>query len=149
MVQLHAAVDAINRRIGPVGRIVGVSRWHETEAVVLPGQSPGPPYLNGACAVETELSPRQLLDACLEIERSRGRDRRSEGRWGARTLDLDLLLFDDAVIREEGLEVPHPRMLARPFVLVPLAEIAPDWKVSGTDRTVAQHLEALRRSGNR
>lgn len=145
---LQAAIDALGQKVSPEGRVVAVSRWHETEAVVLPGQAPGAPYLNGACMVETCQSARQLLDTCLEIERARGRDRRAEGRWGARTLDLDLLLFGAEVIRDSGLEVPHPRMLERLFVLVPLAEIAPDWIVPGTDGTIAQHLEALRGSTN-
>ncbi|MBX3389935.1 MAG: 2-amino-4-hydroxy-6-hydroxymethyldihydropteridine diphosphokinase [Phycisphaeraceae bacterium] len=145
---LRAAIEALDGALGPHGRVVAVSRWHETEAVVPPGQAPGAPYLNGACVIETEVSARQLLNACLEIERSRGRDRRVEGRWGARTLDLDLLLLNDEVIRDEGLEVPHPRMLERLFVLVPLAEVAPGWLVPGTDKTIAQHLDALRRSMN-
>jgi len=141
---LKAAVQGLRAEVEPEGRVAAVSRWFETEAVVLPGQGPGSPYLNGACVVETAMSPRELLAACLKIERSRGRDRQVEERWGARTLDLDLLLFENQVLHEEGLEVPHPRMLERLFVLEPLAEVAGDWIVPGTARSVSTHLDALR-----
>jgi 2-amino-4-hydroxy-6-hydroxymethyldihydropteridine diphosphokinase len=141
---LNAAVQGLKAELEPEGRVAAVSRWLETEAVGLPGQEAGPPYLNGACAIETSMSPRELLAICLKIERSRGRDRQAEGRWGARTLDLDLLLYGDRVIHEAGLEVPHPRMLERMFVLEPLAEVAGGWTVPGTARSVREHLDALR-----
>jgi 2-amino-4-hydroxy-6-hydroxymethyldihydropteridine diphosphokinase len=80
--------------------------------------------LNGAAELITALSPRELLDRLLEIEREMGRERRE--KWGPRVIDLDLLLYEDRVIEEQGLIVPHPRMHERAFVLVPLAEIAPD-----------------------
>lgn len=131
-------------RLRASGRVVLVSRMLETEAVVLPGRPAGAPYLNGACIVETGLSPRDLLRLCLDVERSLGRDRQTEGRWGARTLDLDLLLFGDRIVREPGLEIPHPRMLQRLFVLEPLAEIAGDWIVPHTNKNVRQHLDTLR-----
>ncbi|MBS0188199.1 MAG: 2-amino-4-hydroxy-6-hydroxymethyldihydropteridine diphosphokinase [Planctomycetes bacterium] len=140
---LDAAVAALRTRLGPGGGVARVSQWHQTEAVVLPGDSPGSPYLNGACEVLTSLSPRALLDVCLEIERDRGRDRDREGRWGARTLDLDILLYGDAIIREPGLEIPHPRMLERGFALVPLVEIAGERMVPGTGKSVLEHLRAL------
>ncbi|MGH7243710.1 MAG: 2-amino-4-hydroxy-6-hydroxymethyldihydropteridine diphosphokinase [Phycisphaerales bacterium] len=141
---LQAATDALRRGVAPDGRVIAVSKWFETEALVLPGAAAGSPYLNGACVIETTLSPRELLALCLDIERRRGRDRAAEGRWGARTLDLDLVLFGDQVIHEAGLDIPHPRMLERMFVLEPLAEIAGDWVVPGTARSVAAHLNALR-----
>jgi len=141
---LNAAVQGIQAEVEPEGRVAAVSRWLETEAVVLPGQTAGSPYLNGACVIETTMSPRELLARCLKIERSRGRDRQAEGRWGARTLDLDLLLFENRVIHETGLEVPHPRMLERLFVLEPLAEVAGEWIVPGTAKSVRAHLDALR-----
>ncbi len=141
---LDAAVQGLRVEVEPQGRVEAVSRWFETEAVVLPGQAAGAPYLNGACVIEAALSPRELLDVCLKIERSRGRDRQAEGRWGARTLDLDLLLYGNQVIHEAGLEVPHPGMLKRLFVLEPLAEVAGDWIVPGTARSVSTHLDALR-----
>jgi 2-amino-4-hydroxy-6-hydroxymethyldihydropteridine diphosphokinase len=85
-----------------------------------------PDYLNSAAVVETTLTARQLLDTLLSIERSLGRDRAHEERWGPRLIDLDLLLYGDAVIEEPGLTVPHPEMHKRAFVLAPLSQIAPD-----------------------
>ena len=99
------------------------STWHDTAPV---GVSPDQPrYLNGAVIGETTLSARALLGRLLELEGERGRTRPSA--MAPRTLDLDLILYGDAVIREPGLEVPHPRFRERLFVLEPLAEIAPDW----------------------
>lgn len=141
---LRAGVEALREGLVPDGSVVAVSRFLETEAVVLTGQTPGSPYLNGACVIETSRSPRELLVLCLEIERTRGRDRNAEGRWGARTLDMDLLLFGDQVIHEPGLDIPHPRMLERRFVLEPLAEVAGEWLVPGTTKNVKAHLESLR-----
>lgn len=101
---------------------VEVSRFYETAPV---GPPPQGPYLNAAARLETDLSPRELLERLLTVERAEGRVRGGE-RWGPRTLDLDLLLYGERVVREPGLEVPHPRMHERPFVLEPLAEIAPE-----------------------
>lgn len=92
----------------------------------------GPPqgdYLNGVVVMHTVLGPAPLLEGCLEIERAEGRERRE--RWGPRVLDLDLLLYGDAVIDAPGLRVPHPRMHDRRFVLAPLAEVWPDAIVPG------------------
>ena len=101
--------------------VTQVSSYHETAPVGgPPGQSD---FLNAAAELKTDLSPRELLDALLEIERSLGRVRRE---WhGPRTIDLDLLLYQDLVLREPGLTIPHPAMHERSFVLKPLAEIAP------------------------
>ena len=81
-------------------------------------------YLNAAARLRTALDPRRLLEVCLAIEADHGRDRRREDRGGPRRLDLDLLLYDDRIIDEPGLTVPHPRLHERSFVLGPLAEIA-------------------------
>jgi len=103
-------------------QLVAASRVYETEPL---GEAGQPPYLNAVLAVETRLAGRPLLDRLLEIELSEGRDRsREAGRWGARTLDLDLLLYGDACMGEPGLEVPHPRLHERGFVLTPLCELA-------------------------
>lgn len=120
----HAAA-ALARTAGV--RVLGMSTVHETEPVGPPGQGP---YLNAVIALETTLAPRALLAALLAIERERGRDRALELRNGPRTLDLDLLCWGSAVpggdrIDEPGLQVPHPRMHERAFVLLPLAEVAP------------------------
>ncbi len=104
-----------------LGDIVAVSSLYETAAIGGPDQSD---YLNAAVVIDTDLSPRQLLDKCLEIERAAGRERRE--RWGPRTLDLDLLLYGDSTVTEDDLTVPHPRMVERRFVLEPLLEVWPD-----------------------
>lgn len=112
----------------PATSIVATSRVVETAPVGPPGQGP---YLNAVDAVRTALAPRALLEALLAIERTRGRDRAVEQRHGPRTLDLDLLGYGDAVpggparIDAPGLQVPHPRMHERDFVLVPLSDVAP------------------------
>ena len=100
-------------------------------------------FVNACILVETELAPLALLDRCLAVETGLGRVR--DRRWGPRTIDLDLLLYDGAAMREERLELPHPRLAERAFVLVPLAEIAPDWRVGS--RTVLELLASLDTSG--
>jgi len=105
----------------PGTRIAALSPIYETAAV---GPPPQGPYLNAAVELETTLAPRALLDALLAIEREAGRSRGV--RDSARTLDLDLLLYEDRVIDEPGLCVPHPRLAERAFVMEPLAALAPD-----------------------
>ncbi len=116
-----------------------------TKAVGLMGQGTGElggEYLNSCVVVRTTLGARGLLDALQRIEQECGRDRAREPRWGARTLDLDVLVYGDAVIDEQGLTVPHPRMHERGFVLGPLAAIAPGMVVPGRG-TVAGMVREL------
>ena len=105
-------------------RVTAVSGWLENPAV---GIENGEEFLNGVAEIETALPPRRLLESLLAVERlfGRGRDekRRPPGVYVSRTLDLDLLLYGDEVIEEEGLVVPHPRMMEREFVLIPLKEL--------------------------
>lgn len=103
------------------------------------------PYLNGAARVRTSLPPRALLNAMLDVEREAGRLRSPGSLNLPRTLDLDLLLYGAAVIQEEGLCVPHPRMHLRLFVLEPLAEIAPGLRHPVLKQTIKELLAALRR----
>jgi 2-amino-4-hydroxy-6-hydroxymethyldihydropteridine diphosphokinase len=88
-------------------------------------------FINACILVETSLDPRALLARALRVESALGRDRTKERRWGPRTLDIDLLAYDDEVIDEPGLTLPHPRLFERAFVLLPLAEIAPERIIAG------------------
>ncbi|HZC29915.1 MAG TPA: 2-amino-4-hydroxy-6-hydroxymethyldihydropteridine diphosphokinase, partial [Gaiellaceae bacterium] len=108
--------------------VVAVSRLVDTEPVGVVDQ---PRFLNGVAAVDTELAAADLLAVLLEVERRFGRRREGAVLQGPRTLDLDLILYGDAVIHEPGLVVPHPRLHEREFVLGPLAEIAPGLEVPG------------------
>lgn len=116
------------------------SRWLETTPAGGPAFQPT--YLNGAVVLETSLAPLALLDRLQDVERQLGRQR--EIRWGPRTLDLDLLLYDDQVIHEPSLSVPHPRMAFRRFVLQGAAEIAPEMQHPQIGWTIGQlwnHLQ--------
>ena len=90
-----------------------------------------PPFVNRCIAVETAMAPRALLERALAVERSLGRERTNEQRWGPRPIDIDLLDYACVTLDEPDLKLPHPRLLERAFVLVPLAEIAPDRIVAG------------------
>ena len=127
-------------RLSSVLSDVRVSSWRETDAV---GVGPQPSFLNGVVTgVVSQPSPRALLTALLDIERERGRERPNIG--APRTLDLDLVLFGDAVVNEPGLRIPHPRFRERRFVLEPLAEVAADWIDPETGRRVGELLDELR-----
>ncbi len=95
------------------------------------GPVPQPAYLNQVLAVDSPGTPRALLDLALAVERTLGRDRSREVRFGPRAIDIDILAFGDAEVREPDLELPHPRLLERAFALVPLVEVAPDLVVGG------------------
>jgi 2-amino-4-hydroxy-6-hydroxymethyldihydropteridine diphosphokinase len=107
--------------------VVAVSTLRETDPV---GYEEQPRFLNGAAALRTELEPRELLDRLLAVELELGRDR-SGPRFGPRTIDLDLLLYNGRVVSEPGLEVPHPRLHERAFVLEPLFELDEGLEVPG------------------
>jgi 2-amino-4-hydroxy-6-hydroxymethyldihydropteridine diphosphokinase len=104
-----------------------------------------PPFINRCIVVETLLSPHDLLERALGVERRLGRDRTKERRWGPRPIDIDLLSYGDVVLDDPGLKLPHPELFRRAFVLVPLAEIAADRIVAGT--RVADALAPLDTSG--
>ncbi|MEX0589653.1 MAG: 2-amino-4-hydroxy-6-hydroxymethyldihydropteridine diphosphokinase [Xanthobacteraceae bacterium] len=109
------------------------------------GPVPQGRYLNQVVSGSSELPPRALLAKLFEIERALGRDRAREERYGPRTIDLDILLYGDLTMQEPELQIPHPRMMERPFVLVPLAEIAPDLAVNGV--AIRDALARLDRTG--
>jgi 2-amino-4-hydroxy-6-hydroxymethyldihydropteridine diphosphokinase len=120
--QLRSALKALARL--PDSELVGVSSFYVSDSL-LPGQ---PRFTNAVAALDSSLTPLTLLDALQAIELDQGRERHE--RWGPRTLDLDILLFGDRVIDEPRLKVPHYHMQARPFVLYPLAELAPDLRLA-------------------
>jgi 2-amino-4-hydroxy-6-hydroxymethyldihydropteridine diphosphokinase len=121
---LRRAVDKL--RDLPDTTVVGVSTLRDTDPVGFLDQ---PQFLNGVVELETALMPRTLLEKLLELERVFGRDRSASPPQGPRTLDLDLLVYGDETISEPGLEVPHPRLRERRFVLEPLAELDPTLEV--------------------
>ena len=130
-------------RLATLGRVVRRSRLYLTAPVGFQDQ---PRFVNAAVALETPLSAPELLDALLAIEREFGRDRSAGISNGPRTLDLDILLYGDHILNTRGLELPHPRLAERAFVLVPLSEIAPDAVVPGIHRSVKELLESLKRN---
>ncbi|MEM1271248.1 MAG: 2-amino-4-hydroxy-6-hydroxymethyldihydropteridine diphosphokinase [Bacteroidota bacterium] len=135
---LDSAFTALER-VGTVRR----SRLHESEAVTLDSK-PRPPYLNAVAEVQTTLSPLELLDACLAIERAYGRIREANTRWESRTLDLDVLLYGGYTIQSNRLSIPHPHLHRRLFVLAPLAELAPDfWVPPPVEETVQTLFASL------
>jgi len=131
--QLRSAVQALAQL--PDSRLIEVSAFYQSDSL-LPGQ---PRYTNAVAAIDSSLAPLDLLDALQAIELDQGRERQE--RWGPRTLDLDILLFGDRLIDEPRLKVPHYHMHARPFVLYPLAELAPASLKLSDGRTLAQLLD--------
>src|SRR5262245_22457927 len=108
-----------------------------------------PPFINLAIAIETDLSPHALLARAQAVERALGRERAKERRWGPRPIDIDLIAYDDLVLESPDLTLPHPRLFERAFVLVPLAEIAPQRVIGGINihdalaRLDAKEIEKL------
>lgn len=131
---LRGALEMLGAREGIT--VAEASSFIETDPVGGPeGQ---PKFVNAAAAVDTTLSPRELLGACQEVERALGRERGpDEVRWGPRTIDIDILLYGEQVVDEPDLQIPHPRMHEREFVLVPLAQIAPEVTAGKSTRASA------------
>jgi 2-amino-4-hydroxy-6-hydroxymethyldihydropteridine diphosphokinase len=117
--------------------LVSQSQWYKTIAIG-PAQ---PDYVNGCVVIETRRSPQDLLHLLMTIEQQFGRQRTEH--WGPRTLDLDLLLYDVIVLDTPELTLPHPRMTERAFVLVPLAELLPDWTHPVSKLTIQQHCDLV------
>jgi 2-amino-4-hydroxy-6-hydroxymethyldihydropteridine diphosphokinase len=135
----EATLTAAVLRLESLGRVIRRSSIYSTEPVGFAAQ---PRFVNAVVELETMMDPHQFLDGLLQIELEFGRDRASSFQNGPRTLDLDILLFDNVSIHEPGLQIPHPRLADRAFVLVPLLEIAPHLDAGG-GRTVSQLLHSL------
>ena len=135
-----ATLAAALPQLASIGRITARSGLYSTAPVGLPNQ---PRFLNAVVVLDTALAPRTLLDALLFIERLLGRDRAAAVPNGPRTLDLDILLYGDLILSQPGLEIPHPRLAQRAFVLVPLAEISPTLRDPRSGLTAAQLLSNL------
>ena len=134
---IRVALEGLSRL--PETRLALVSSLYDTAPV---GEEDQPNFLNAVARLETELTARQLLWNMLLVERRLGRVRQSSRRYGPRTIDLDILFYGSSVIRSRELEVPHPRLTERRFVLVPLAQIAPEFRHPTLRLTVTQLLAA-------
>lgn len=126
--------------LAALGRVVAVSPWLQTAPV---GYADQPDFLNGAVLLETQLTPEDLLSHLLQLELQHGRDRSHGIVKGPRTLDLDLLLYDDVIMTTSELTLPHPEMHTRRFVLEPLAAIAPQIQHPLLQQTILQLLQKL------
>lgn len=136
---LKLAIEFISAEEGVA--VQTVSPVYETEPLGGPMQDP---FLNACALLKTTLPPDALLSIMLKIEDKMGRIR--EEKWGPRLIDLDLLAYENAMINTPALELPHPRMAERDFVLIPLFDIAPDLLISGLDKTVRDILSARKPS---
>jgi 2-amino-4-hydroxy-6-hydroxymethyldihydropteridine diphosphokinase len=135
-------IGAIDRlQMHPQIEVIAVSSWY----ITAPIGPPQPDYINGCVTIETSLTPLDLLNILHAIESEFGRVRQEI--WGARTLDLDLLLYNNLIIDLPSLQIPHPRMLERAFVLVPLAEIAPNAIEPKSGQSIATLCNKLEYSG--
>ena len=119
---LQSAIDAIHTQIGSIDQL---SNLYQTPALGFEGED----FINGCLKVSTQLEASQVLDKLLAIEQSLGRTRHEDGQYHSRTIDLDLLFYDRLISKSERLELPHPRLHNRRFVLQPLADIAPDLNI--------------------
>jgi 2-amino-4-hydroxy-6-hydroxymethyldihydropteridine diphosphokinase len=136
---LTQAIDRL--QTSPQIELIAVSSWYLTAPI----GPPQPDYINGCATLQTSLTPLELLDTLQTIETEFGRVRQEF--WGARTLDLDLLLYAQQIIDTPSLQLPHPRMSERAFVLIPLAEIAPDWIEPRSAQSIVALCNKLECSG--
>ncbi len=133
---LRSAIDALRQ----LGTVDAISSFYETAPVGIVEQ---PDFLNAAVALQSALPPQELMTALLRIEQQHGRDRSVSVPKGPRMLDLDLLSYGDVVMETPALTLPHPSLAERRFVLVPLTEIAPQWRHPVSGKTAAALLSEL------
>ncbi len=136
---LESSLTVINSIPGI--NLVAVSSWYRTQPI----GPPQPDYLNGCAILNVQQTPEELLALLQAVELQFGRVRNE--KWGARTLDLDLILYEDLIINTPNLTIPHPRIHERAFVLVPLAQIAADWQEPRTGKAIAQLAGEIDTSG--
>ena len=134
--QIRQAQDALRK--SPGIKFLDASSLYRTQPM---GPVEQPPFINAVFSLEAEIGPHDLLSLLLDIEQKMGRVRKE--RWGPRVIDLDLLFYGEEIIKEQGLEVPHPRLHERRFVLAPLAEIAPGFAHPVIKKTVSELLAGL------
>lgn len=132
---LGSAIKTLDRIPGI--KIVSLSSWYQTKAI----GPPQPDYINGCISALAEQEPHSLLQILLDIEKQFGRIRQE--KWGPRTLDLDLLLYDDLILETPNLQIPHPRIRERAFVLAPLAEIVPHWIEPVSGKTIEELVKCV------
>ena len=132
----EAALSALDEL--PEIAIARKSSFYKTEPLGLKNQNW---FINAVIEIETSLTPEYLLDALLKIEQTIGRVRRK--KWGPRVIDLDLLFYENIILKKPGLEVPHPEIANRSCVLIPMAEIQPDFFHPVFNRTIAQLIETI------
>ncbi|MDT7043228.1 2-amino-4-hydroxy-6-hydroxymethyldihydropteridine diphosphokinase [Candidatus Nitronereus thalassa] len=128
----------------PHSQVTGTSSYYETEPVDMPQHPNDTWFYNGVVRIETQLSPERLLEICQETERSLGRDSHDQNE--PRTIDLDLLFFGQRIINTPPLTIPHPRLHQRRFVLIPLAELDPDFVHPQQQQTIQVLLDQLKDS---
>ena len=139
----EATLAAAAQRLEKLGRVTARSSLYSTKPV---GFAEQPRFVNAVVALETELEPHALLNQLLLIEKHFGRNRLAAIPNGPRTLDLDILLIGNLDFHDPGLELPHPRLAQRAFVLVPLHEIAPNLQIPGRAKSVEELLHSLHKS---
>ena len=135
--RLDLLASAISLIIAQIGQLVAASSIYESDPW---GYDSKNPFLNQALLIKTNLSPEEVLETCLSIETDLGRKRRKNKTYADRNIDIDILLYEELIIRTESLEIPHPRMHQRRFCMEPLTEIAPNWVVPTFQKTTRQIL---------
>lgn len=135
--RLDLLESAISLIIEQIGQLAAASSIYESDPW---GYDSKNPFLNQALLIKTNLSPEKVLEICLSIEAELGRKRRKNKAYADRNIDIDILLYEELIIRTESLEIPHPRMHQRRFCMEPLTEIAPNWVVPTFQKTTRQIL---------
>ena len=135
--RLELLANAGSMIMEQIGQVVATSSIYESDPW---GYDSNNPFLNQALLIKTNFSPEKVLEICLSIEAQLGRTRNKNGAYTDRNIDIDILLYEELIISNEDLEIPHPRMHQRRFCMEPLAEVAPNWFVPTFQKTTSQVL---------